>query len=79
MHVFIRPTQKFLACHVCEGLVFEQREIKVSTGINLFDPDGPHKPGDGAVCVRCGFLHTFLSTAHQWVPPEKIRPGDLPE
>lgn len=79
MHVFIRPTQRFLTCQVCQGLAFERREIKVTPGMNLFDADRAGKSADGAMCVRCGFLHAFLMEAHQWVPEDKIRPGDLPD
>lgn len=40
MHVFIRPGQRFLACHTCGGLVFAQREIKMTTtGMTSMDLD----------------------------------------
>lgn len=79
MHVFVIPTQRFLACHVCEGLVFAQREIKMTTtGMTFFDLDWMNKSADGAICVRCGYVHTFMGNAHQWVPPEQVKAGDLP-
>ena len=79
MHVFIRPTQRFLACHACQGLVFAQREIKMNTtGMSFFDLDWLNKSADGVICVRCGFVHTFMGGAHQWVAPEDVKPGDLP-
>ena len=79
MHVFVIPTQRFLACHVCEGLVFAQREIKMTTtGMTFFDLDWMNKSADGAICVRCGYVHTFMGNAHQWVPPEQVKEGDLP-
>lgn len=80
MHVFIRPTQQFLACQVCRGVVFAQREIKMTTtGMTFFDLDWLNKSADGVICVRCGFVHTFLGDAHQWIPQEKVRPEDLPQ
>ena len=79
MHVFIIPAQRFLACHVCEGLVFAQREIKMTTtGMTFFDLDWMNKSADGAICVRCGYVHTFMGNAHQWVAPEQVKAGDLP-
>ena len=79
MHVFIRPAQKFLACHACDGLVFAQREIKMTTtGMTFLDLDWLNKSGDGAVCIRCGYVHTFMADAHQWIRPEDVMPGDLP-
>jgi hypothetical protein len=79
MHIFIRPTQRFLACHVCEGLLFAQREIKMTTtGMTFLDLDWLNRSADGAVCLRCGFVHTFMADAHQWVRPEDVPPHDLP-
>ena len=79
MHVFIRPSQSFLSCQVCSGLLFAQREIKMTTtGMTFFDLDWLNKSADGAICLRCGFVHTFLGDAHQWIDPRTVRPGDLP-
>ena len=40
MHLFILPTQTFLSCHVCGGLQFERREVKMTTtGMTFFDVD----------------------------------------
>lgn len=80
MHLFVRPTQSFLACLVCSGNLFARREIKMNTtGMSFLDLDWLNKSADGAICVRCGFVHTFLGEAHQWIAPEKVRPADLPE
>lgn len=80
MHVFIKPSQQFLACHTCSGLLFARREIKLTTtGMTFFDLDWLNKSADGAVCTRCGYVHTFLGDAHQWVAPDQTRPEDLPE
>ena len=79
MHVFIKPTQRFLSCHVCEGLQFAQREIKMTTtGMTFFDLDWLNRSADGVICVRCGYVHTFLGDAHQWVDPAHVDPADLP-
>lgn len=79
MHVYLRPTQRFLACQMCEGLLFAQREVKMTTGaMTFFDLDWLNKSADGVICVRCGFVHLFMGEAHQWVRPEDVRPGDLP-
>ncbi len=79
MHVFIRPTQRFLACLVCGGTSYAQREIKMNTtGMSFLDLDWLNKSADGAICLRCGYVHTFLGDAHQWVAPQQVRPEDLP-
>lgn len=79
MHVYILPTQTFLSCQVCSGLVFAQREIKMTTtGMTFFDLDWLNKSADGVVCIRCGFVHTFMGGAHQWVPPDQVDPAHLP-
>ncbi len=79
MHVYIRPGQRFLACLVCGGLTFANREIKMNTtGMSFLDLDWLNKSADGAICVRCGFVHTFFGDAHQWVAPQNVNPADLP-
>lgn len=79
MHLFIRPTQRFLTCQVCGGVEFARREIKMTTtGMTLLDLDWLNKSADGAVCARCGFVHTFLADAHQWLAPEAVNPEHLP-
>lgn len=79
MHVFIRPTQTFLACHVCAGLVFERREIKMTTtGMTFMDLDWLNKSAEGVICVRCGYVHTFMAQQHQWVDPTVVKTEDLP-
>ncbi len=79
MHVFILPTQTFLACQVCSGLLFARREIKMTTtGLTFMDLDWLNRSADGVICVRCGYVHTFMAQAHQWVDPGSVAPGDLP-
>lgn len=79
MHVFIRPTQSFLACHVCGGLVFAGREIKMTTtAMTFLDLDWLNRSAEGVICVRCGFVHTFMGDAHQWVDPSVVDHADLP-
>lgn len=80
MHLFIRPMQSFLACHACGGLSFARREIKMTTtGMTFFDMDWLNRSADGAICMRCGFVHTFMADAHQWVDPAVVDPKDLPQ
>ena len=80
MHVFIKPTQSFLSCQVCSGLVFARREIKMTTtGMTFMDLDWMNKSAEGVICVRCGFVHTFMGGGHQFVDPEVVNPDDLPE
>ncbi|WP_206056777.1 hypothetical protein [Nocardioides sp. GY 10113] len=84
MHVFLRPTQRFLACLVCGGSSFSQRPIKLNTaGMSFFDLDWLNKSADGAICERCGYVHMFFPpagvAAHQWLMPEQVRPEDLPD
>ena len=79
MHVFIRPTQSFLSCQVCRGLMFAGREIKMTTtGMTFFDLDWLNRSAEGVICIRCGFVHTFMADAHQWVDPSAVDPQDLP-
>lgn len=80
MHVYIRPGQRFLSCLICGGLDFAQREIKMTTtGMTFFDLDWLNRSGDGAICVRCGYVHTFMGDAHQWVAPQDVDLADLPD
>lgn len=79
MHVFIKPTQRFLACQVCGGLQFAHREIKMTTtGMTFLDLDWLNASAAGAICLRCGFVHTFMGGAHQFVEPAAVKPEDLP-
>ena len=79
MHVFIKPTQSFLSCHVCSGLLFASREVKMTTtGMTFMDLDWLNKSADGVICLRCGFVHTFMGNAHQYVEPTAVDPKDLP-
>lgn len=80
MHVFIRPTQSFLSCHVCGGLQFASREVKMTTtGMTFFDLDWLNKSADGVICLRCGYVHVFMGNAHQYVDPAVVDPADLPD
>lgn len=79
MHLFVRPTQAFLSCQVCGGLLFASREIKMTTtGMTFFDLDWLNRSAEGAICLRCGFVHTFFGDTHQWIAPEDVQPQDLP-
>ena len=79
MHVFVKPTQSFLACHVCGGLRFARREIEMTTtGMTFLDLDWLNRSAEGVICLRCGYVHTFMGDAHQFVDPEVVDPKDLP-
>lgn len=80
MHFFIRPTKTFLSCHVCGGLLFAQREIKMTTSaMTFFNLDWLNRAAEGAICLRCGLVHTFLGDAHDWIEPNDANPDELPE
>ena len=49
-----------------------------TTGMTFLDLDWLNKSADGAVCTRCGYVHTFLADAHQWLAPEAANPERLP-
>jgi hypothetical protein len=49
-----------------------------TTGMTFFDLDWLNKSADGVICVRCGFVHTFMGDAHRWVRPDLVKPEDLP-
>jgi len=79
MYVFIRPGQRFLSCLVCQGLMFERRSIKmVTTGMAVLDLEWMNQSSDGAICSRCGFVHSFMGSGHQWIEPSLVKDGDLP-
>jgi predicted nucleic-acid-binding Zn-ribbon protein len=79
MHVYVVPLKRFLTCQVCEGNRFLQREIKMTTtGMTFFDLDWANKSADGAICLRCGFVHTFMGQGLQWLQPEQVKPEHLP-
>ena len=79
MHLYILPTKSFLSCQICSGLLFGRREVKMTTtGMTFFDLDWLNASAEGAICIRCGFVHTFMGNGYQWVRPEDARPEDLP-
>jgi predicted nucleic-acid-binding Zn-ribbon protein len=79
MHLFILPAQAFLSCQVCGGVEFARREIKMTTtGMTFFDMDWLNRSAEGVICIRCGFVHTFMGDTYQWVDPAAVDPNDLP-
>lgn len=79
VHLYIVPSQTFLSCQICGGLMFGRREVKMTTtGMTFFDLDWLNASAEGAICIRCGFVHTFMGNAYQWVDPADARPEDLP-
>ena len=50
-----------LTCVICGGDRFTYREVKLTTtGMTFFDLDWLNRSGTGAICDRCGYLHTFV-------------------
>ena len=50
-----------LTCVVCGADRFTYREVKLNTtGLTFFDLDWLNRSGTGAICRRCGYLHTFV-------------------
>ena len=41
--------------------------------------DWLNRSAEGVICLRCGFVHTFMGDGHQFVEPEAVDPKDLPE
>ena len=80
VHLYVLPTQSFLSCQICGGLLFARREVKMTTtGMTFFDLDWLNKSAEGAICVRCGYVHTFMQVETlQWLAPEAVDPKDLP-
>ncbi len=77
MHVFLRPLERFLTCRVCEGNLFQQRRLKLEPA-SFLDPRAGEKEVDGAVCLRCGYVHSFMGRGLQWLGPDEVKPEDLP-
>ena len=57
-----------LRCVVCGADRFTYREVKLNTtGLTFFDLDWLNRSGTGAICERCGYLHTFVDdTLLEW-------------
>jgi predicted nucleic-acid-binding Zn-ribbon protein len=52
-----------LTCVVCGADRFTYREVKLTTtGLTFFDLDWLNRSGTGAICERCGYLHTFVDS-----------------
>jgi hypothetical protein len=50
-----------LRCLMCGGDRFNYRDIKmVTSGTAFFGGEWLNKSGEGAICVQCGFVHTFM-------------------
>jgi ribosomal protein L37E len=65
-------------CRVCGHAGFFRREIKLqTTGMTFFELDWLNRSADGAICARCGFVHTFAGDSHTWVGPA-AQPADRP-
>ncbi|MDN5853956.1 MAG: DNA-binding protein [Actinomycetia bacterium] len=65
----LRVAGEDFTCIACKhGKRFIQREIKLNTtGMSFMGLDWLNEAADGAVCERCGYVHSFLGNNHQWV------------
>ncbi len=61
-----------LACLICQGTLFWNREIKLnSTGAELFDLGWANASATGLICCACGYVHEFLGDSVKlWKVPE---------
>jgi predicted nucleic-acid-binding Zn-ribbon protein len=51
-------------CSVCQGNVFQDRQIVLNTsGAEFFNVGWANQSATGLVCMRCGYVHTFMSDA----------------
>ena len=63
--VFVRGQR--LACLICAGETFLQREVMLNTsGMTFMGMDWANRSGVGAICRTCGFVHTFLDGQLEW-------------
>lgn len=75
--VTICDDRRPFSCHVCGGILFVDREVKVNTSAaELFDFGWANASGTGLVCQTCGYLHTFLSGVQLWVPEDGYPTAD---
>jgi hypothetical protein len=49
-----------------------------TTGMTFLDLDWLNRSAEGVICVRCGYVHIFMGSAHQLVDPSVVDPADLP-
>jgi hypothetical protein len=57
-------------CTVCQGSLFRDRPIKLSTvGADVLKLGWANQAVTGLVCEQCGYLHMFMAAAIQlWDP-----------
>jgi hypothetical protein len=57
-------------CSVCQGSLFRDREIKLSTvGADVLRLGWANQSVTGLVCEQCGYIHMFMSAAIKlWDP-----------
>jgi hypothetical protein len=68
--VTLGPQRVPLACLVCRGQLFTDREIKINTsGMEFFGMEWANESGTALVCDQCGFVHTFAGGKFElWAP-----------
>jgi hypothetical protein len=60
--VTIGQAQHPFICHVCQGRLFFDREIKLNTtGMELLGIEWMNESATGLICAKCGYLHTFVN------------------
>jgi len=62
-----------LSCQVCHGTTFVHRTMKLAT--SGFANSGFNKQADAAVCMVCGFVHTFLGGNLTWTRLDRAEEG----
>ena len=53
-----------LSCQICQGTTFVHRTMKLTT--SGIANSGFNKQADAAVCVDCGYVHTFMGGELTW-------------
>jgi hypothetical protein len=60
-----------LTCFVCGGEVFDRRSMTLLT--SGLANSGFNKSGEIAICLGCGYVHTFMGgTRLDWEPVDEV-------
>lgn len=66
-------------CHVCQGYLFIEREIKINTtGAEFFGFGWANESATGLMCTRCAYLHVFMQGAVEYWSAEGGYPPAAP-
>jgi hypothetical protein len=67
--VTVGASRHQFTCHVCQGKLFFNREIKLNTsGAEFFNLGWANQSATGLVCERCSYLHVFVAGVELWEP-----------